>query len=172
MMQLGTAACPSPPSRRLIFHATDAKSRQNIWPGVRPPFGVGSRWRYSIAASARLPLPTRVRGSPQCPLLHSHPWGCWQLKEVPSGSRLWGGRRGRARSSSSCRGGFSSGLGARDGWSKKSHWAIPPRCRLPLCWCRNPLQGWSYRYVPQPGSYPRWQPVPRLGAKSTVLHEP
>lgn len=171
-MQLGTAACPSPPSQRLIFHATDAKSHQNIWPGVQPPFGVGSHWWRSIAASARLPLPTRVRGIPPVPPSEQPPLGVLAAERGALGVPAVGRKERKSTVLLQLPRRVQQWAGCQRWLEHKSHWAIPPRCHLPLCWCRNPLQGWSYRYVTHPGSYPRWQPAPWPGTKSTALHEP
>lgn len=98
-MQTGTSAHPSPPSQWFIFHTTDTRPCQNVWPRAQLPFEVSSCWQHSISILFQLPLPTAAVGFP-----HPSPFCTATLGGADRGAlRSWAWRRREgARPSSSC----------------------------------------------------------------------
>lgn len=149
MVQPGRAASSSPPSHWLIFHTVDTKPFQNVWPRAWPPFGLGFRWRCRMPVSPWLPPPTAVLRCLHCPLLHSHPCQCWQMKDGPLGSWLRGGTGSMVLLQPPWR--VQQWVVCQRGLEHKSQCVTPPHCHLLLRRPYDPWQGWSYWRVTQPG---------------------
>lgn len=99
-MQTGTSAHPGPPSQWFIFHTTDTRPCQNVWPRAQLPFEVRSCRQHSIPILFQLPLPTAVLGFPS-----PSPFCTATLGGADRGalrSWVWRRRREGAQSSSRC----------------------------------------------------------------------
>lgn len=83
------------------------------------------------------------------PLLHSHPWGCWQRCPQVLGMEK------KERSTVL----LQLPEGAAVAWVPETSMADTPQCHLLFCWHQHPVQGWPHWCVAQARSYSPWHPV-------------